>query len=102
MDSGVIRHFKVLLRRRLAREYGGRRQVLEKQLMFDIASPCEVWDSIPEDLRPYMLKTSERWKSIKEANGEWVGWSSSKTKRGRSLMADWQKFLMDIWHVTGI
>jgi hypothetical protein len=102
MDSGVIRHFKVLLRRRLAREYGGRCQVLEKQLMFDIASPCEVWDSIPEDLRPYMLKTSERWKSIKEANGEWVGWSSSKTKRGRSLMADWQKFLMDIWHVTGI
>ena len=82
MDSGVIRHFKVLLRRRLAREYGGRRQVLEKQLMFDIA--CEVWDSIPvEDLRPYMLKTSERWKSIKEANGEWVGWSGSKTKRAK-------------------
>ena len=50
--------------------------------MFDIAS--EVWDSIPvEDLRPYMLKTAERWKSIKEADGEWVGWSGSKAKRAR-------------------
>ena len=86
MDSGVNCHFKVLLRRRLAREYGGRRQVLEKQLMFDIA--CEVWDSIPvEDLRPYMLKTSERWKSIKEANGEWVGWPGSKTKRAKKSHA---------------
>ena len=82
MDSGVIRHFKCLLRRRLAREYGGRRQVLNKQLMFDIA--CEVWDSIPlEDLRPFMTKTAERWKKIKEAKGEWVGWSKSSGKRRR-------------------
>ena len=54
----------------------------EKQLMFDIAS--EVWDSIPvEGLRPYMTKTAERWKSIKEANGEWVGWTSNGTKRAK-------------------
>jgi hypothetical protein len=50
--------------------------------MFDIAS--EVWDSIPvEGLRPYMTKTAERWKSIKEANGEWVGWTSNGTKRAK-------------------
>ena len=50
--------------------------------MFDIAS--EVWDSIPvEDLRPYMIKTAERWKSTKEAQGDWVGWSSNGTKRAK-------------------
>ena len=50
--------------------------------MFDIAS--EVWDSVPvEDLRPYMTKTAERWKLVKEADGEWVGWSSSRTKRAK-------------------
>ena len=56
--------------------------MLNKQLMFDIA--CEVWDSIPlEDLRPFMTKTAERWKRIKEAKGEWVGWSKSSGKRRR-------------------
>ena len=53
-------------------------------LSIDIAS--EVWDSIPiEDLRPFMTKTAERWKDIKKAKGEWVGWSkSSKSKRRKS------------------
>ena len=86
MDSGVIRHFKVLLRQRLAKEYGGRRQVLEKQLMFDIA--CEVWDAIPlSELRPYMLATKARWAEIKKKEGKWVGWgSSSKQTKARHGM----------------
>ena len=79
MDSGVIRHLKMKLRKRLRKENGGRRQVLEKQRMFDIL--CEVWDSIPlSELRPYMTKTGERWKEILKREGKWVGWSNSNKR----------------------
>eukprot|EP01048_Picozoa_sp_COSAG05_P005770 COSAG05_NODE_352_length_10911_cov_31.817139_1_plen_201_part_00 len=58
MDSGVIRHFKLQLRKRLAKVDGGRRQVLEKEEMWELCQ--EVWDAIPiEDLRPYMLHTEQ-------------------------------------------
>ena len=80
MDSGVIRHFKLLLRKRLRREHGGRRQVLEKERMWEICQ--EVWDAIPvEDLRPYLLKTEERCKKIKEVDGAWVGWGKGTNVR---------------------
>ena len=76
MDSGCIRHFKCLLRKRLRQENGGRRQVLNKELMFKI---CEqVWNGIPvEDFRPYMTKTADNWKEIRK----WVGWSG----RGKNV-----------------
>ena len=80
MDSGVIRHFKLLLRKRLQKENGGRRQVLEKELMWEICQ--EVWNDIQiEDLRPYMAKTEERCKKIKDADGAWVGWGTGTTVR---------------------
>ena len=45
---------------------------------------CEVWDSIPlDELRPYMLKTAERWKEIKKRKGKWVGWSKSNKESSR-------------------
>jgi hypothetical protein len=82
MDSGVIRHLKLKLRKRLRKENGGRRQVLEKEKMYKIL--CEVWDSIPlDELRPYMLKTAERWKEIKKRKGKWVGWSKSNKESSR-------------------
>ena len=63
-------------------ENGGRRQVLEKEKMYKIL--CEVWDSIPlDELRPYMLKTAERWKEIKKRKGKWVGWSKSNKESSR-------------------
>eukprot|EP01043_Picozoa_sp_COSAG02_P008179 COSAG02_NODE_257_length_26838_cov_118.324844_11_plen_542_part_00 len=79
MDSGVIRHFKLLLRKRLAKEDGGRRMVLDKERMFEIC--CEVWDSIPiEDLRPYFTKVTKTWEEIEKEEGRWVGWGK-KGKR---------------------
>ena len=76
----TIRHFKLLLRKRLQKENGGRRQVLEKELMWEICQ--EVWNDIPiEDLRPYMTKTEERCKKIKDADGAWVGWGTGTTVR---------------------
>lgn len=85
MDSGVIRHFKLLLRKRLAKEHGGRRMVLEKERMFEIC--CEVWDSIPlEDLRPYFTRVTKTWEQIEEENGRWVGWGKKgKKSHGISL-----------------
>ena len=51
MDSGVIRHLKLKLRKRLSKENGGRRQVLNKDRMMEICE--EVWDAIKiEELRP--------------------------------------------------
>jgi hypothetical protein len=64
MDSGVIRHFKQLLRKHLAKLHSGRRQVLhvDNEEMYGIC--CEVWDAIPvEDLRQYMMKC-EKTKAV--------------------------------------
>ena len=85
MDSGVIRHFKLQLRKRLAKVDGGRRQVLVKDEMWELCQ--EVWDAIPiEDLRPYMLHTELRCKIIRDKKGEWVGWSKDGIARhGQSL-----------------
>ena len=72
-DSGVIRHLKSCLRKRLAQVDGGGRQVLCKEEMWTILK--EVWDAIPiEDLRPYMTVTEQRWAKIKQTRGSWVGW----------------------------
>ena len=80
MDSGVIRHFKLQLWKRLGQVDGGRRQVLEKEEMWELCQ--EVWDAIPiEDLRPYMLYTEERCKVIRDKKGEWVGWSKDGIAR---------------------
>ena len=47
----------------------------------------EVWDAIPvEDLRPYLLKTEERCKKIKEVDGAWVGWGKgTKVRHGMQV-----------------
>ena len=83
LDSGVIRHKKSRLRKRLTQEEGGRRQVLNKKRMFEIAE--EVWESIPlEDLRPYMLKVEKNWAEIAKIDGAWYGWSSRASKRKRA------------------
>ena len=80
MDSGVIRHFKQLLRKHLAKLHGGRRQVLAKEEMYGIC--CEVWDAIPvEDLRPYMAKCEKTWAIIREKEGAWVGWEGGAAVR---------------------
>ena len=80
MDSGVIRHFKLKLRKRLAEVDGGRRQVLDKNEMWELCQ--EVWNAIPiEDLRGYMTMTEERCKRVKLADGAWVGWSKEGTVR---------------------
>lgn len=80
MDSGVIRHFKRLLRKHLAKLHGGRRQVLDKEEMYGIC--CEVWDAIPvEELRPYMAKCEKTWAIIREKEGAWVGWEGGAAMR---------------------
>ena len=80
MDSGVIRHFKLKLRKRLAEVDGGRRQVLDKNEMWELCQ--EVWNAIPiEDLRGYMTMTEERCKRVKLADGAWVGWSKEGAVR---------------------
>ena len=80
MDSGVIRHFKIMLRRHLAKLDGGRRQVLDKEVMYGIC--CEVWDAIPvEDLRKYMTKCEKTWGIIREKGGAWVGWEGGDAVR---------------------
>ena len=80
MDSGVIRHFKLKLRKRLSKEDGGRRQVLNKDRMMEICE--EVWDAITiEELRPYFDKLPKTWAEIKKRNGKWVGWSAKSNVR---------------------
>eukprot|EP01052_Picozoa_sp_SAG31_P018229 SAG31_NODE_1283_length_9011_cov_2.475202_8_plen_352_part_00 len=79
-DSGVIRHLKLKLRARLAKENGGRRQVLSKERMWEIIN--EVWDSITlEDLRPYMTKVELNWQRIQQEGGSWVGWGNGGATR---------------------
>ena len=79
MDSGVIRHFKLKLRKRLSKEDGGRRQVLNKDRMMEICE--EVWDAIKiEELRPYFDKLPKTWAEIKKT--EWgVGWVVRQVQR---------------------
>ena len=61
MDSGDIRHFKLQLRKHLAKVDGGRRQVLCRDEMWKLCE--EVWDAIPvEELRTYMTQCEERFK----------------------------------------
>ena len=55
---------------------------MEKELVWVWEICQEVWNDIPiEDLRPYMTKTEERCKKIKDANGAWVGWGTGTTVR---------------------
>ena len=53
---------------------------LDRGVLWEICQ--EVWDAIPvEVLRPYLLKTEERCKKIKEVDGAWVGWGKGTNVR---------------------
>ena len=71
LDSGAIRHFKIKLRKRLAKEPGGR-MVMRQEDMWEICK--EVWDSIdPKEFRPYFTKAASMWEKCEKAKGGWIG-----------------------------
>ena len=75
LDSGAIRHFKIKLRKRLAREPGGR-MVMEQEKMWTICK--EVWADIdPKEFRPYFKKCAEMWERCEKGRGEWIGWGKN-------------------------
>eukprot|EP01052_Picozoa_sp_SAG31_P060253 SAG31_NODE_19449_length_601_cov_2.374502_1_plen_115_part_00 len=72
--TGLQVPVQCVCRSSMAKENGGRRQVLCKKRMWEICN--EVWDAIPiEELRPFMLRVEKQWPKIQQANGSWVGWT---------------------------
>ena len=75
LDSGAIRHFKIKLRKRLAREPGGR-MVMEQENIWTICK--EVWADIdPKEFRPYFKKCAEMWEKCEKGKGKWIGWGKN-------------------------
>ena len=74
LDSGAIRHFKIKLRKRLAREPGGR-MVMEQEKMWTICK--EVWADIrrPQGVPPLFQKMCRDVGEVRGRQGQvdWVG-----------------------------
>ena len=69
------RPFKIKLRKRLAKEPGGR-MVMGQEEMWEICK--EVWDSIdPKEFRPYFTKAASMWEKCEKAKGGWIGWGKA-------------------------